>query len=76
MGSQRSDVLTLVGDAAFLGSIETVDAVHHDGLAGSVRPDDGMDFSLLHFQVHARERCNPAKVHVNIFELENGLVAT
>ena len=76
MRSSAGDVFALIGDPASLGFIETVDAVHHDGLAGSVGSDDGVDFSLLHFQVHACERCNSAKVHVNILELEYSLVAT
>jgi len=73
MRSPGGDVLTLVSDPASLGFVETVDAVHHDGLAGAIRADDGVDLSLLDFQVNAGEGCNSAKVHVNILKLEYSL---
>ena len=73
MGLEIGDVLTFVSDAAFLRSVESVDAVHHDGLACAVWADNGVDLPLFHVEIDAGEGGNPAEVHVNVLKFQDGL---
>jgi hypothetical protein len=68
-----SDIPPLVQDFSSLRPVESVDAVHHHGFSGTVGANDGVNFTLFHFEIHAGQGGNAAEIHVDIIELEEGL---
>ena len=64
------DLVALEQDAARGRRIDQPDQVEDRGLAGAVRPDDGVDLALLDREAHAVDRDHAAEPHAEIFHRE------
>jgi hypothetical protein len=64
------DLLSLIRNGPLLRVVKAVDAVHHNGLTGTIGAYDRMDFALSNFQAYPRQSGNFAEIHVNIIQFE------
>jgi len=67
---EAGDLLALEGEVAFLGAVQAVDAVHHAGLAGTVRSDDGKDLAFSHVEADIDESGNPMEGQIDVLGFE------
>ena len=73
VGREPVNPLPLKINVALLGAIQAVDAVHHYGFSGTIRPDNGMYLTLSNLKINAIERLHPSKGHKDILESQENL---
>jgi len=67
------DALAFEANFAFLGPVEAADAVHHDGFAGAVGADHGVNLSLANLKARPGQSRHFAEIHGNVLQLENDI---
>src|SRR5690606_26787346 len=70
---QAMDRLAVHGDHTGGGLVEPADAIEHRRLARAVGPDDGEDFILLDFEIHAVDGQQTTEAHGEILYLQQDL---
>ena len=70
MMRRAGDRLSLEQDAARGRRVDEADQVEDRGLAGAVRPDDGVDLALVDRKAHTVDRDHAAETHAEIFDRE------
>jgi hypothetical protein len=67
------NVLPLKIDIALLRTVEPVYAIHHDRLAGTVRPDNGMDLPFSDFQADTDQGADPSEIHMDVIQFQQDI---
>jgi hypothetical protein len=73
IGPQMVNPLTIIYNIAFLGSVKTIDAVHHNGFAGPVGSNDRMNFTFSNLQADAGQGFDFSKGHMNVLQIKQNI---
>ena len=69
VGGIAGDVLALEDELAFLGTVQSVDAVHHARFSRSVGPDYGENLTLSDLEAHIGQRGYTMKRQEDVLSL-------
>ncbi len=71
LGGRAGDVASVEQDRAVVGRMKTGDQVEQRGLAGTVRPDNGMDFARDDREIGIDDRADAAELFRGAFNLQH-----